>query len=149
MKSFIFITIMLIVLNGFTGCAMKGGVLGVKDLGEVKDKYTPIYINKLPEPELAYIKSANNLLIVTVDGDRKVPFYEVMVGKGIDSIKIKEGNHSIGGWLGVDINIGTVYYKAGHEYFIDYAKKPGYRGTDIHYWIKDITENKIVYGKEI
>ncbi len=107
-------------------------------------KYSPVYIDKAPDSELAYIKSADHLIIVTVDGERKVNFVKVMAGSGIDSIKIKEGNHTILGSLGVDINIGKVFYKKGHEYFIDYAKE----GQRIHYWVKDLTEDKVVYGKE-
>lgn len=135
----------------FTGCASKGsGLLGVQDNGIVKEQYSPMYIDKLQESELAYVKSAENLIIVSVDGTRISPFYEVMLGQGADSIKIKEGSHTLMGFLGVDINIRKVFLQAGHEYFIDYTKKPGnYGRTKIHYWIKDLTDDKVVYGKEV
>lgn len=129
-----------------SGCGMfKGGLLGVKDNGEVKSEYSPVYIDKAPDSELAYIKSADNLIIVTVNGERKVNFAKVALGQGIDSIKIKEGYHIIMLHLGMDIHIGKTFYKKGHEYFIDYAKK----NRKVYYWVKDITENKVVYGKEM
>ncbi len=148
MKKMLF-TMMISTLF-LSGCGtLKGGALGITDNGEVKSHYSPVYIDKAPDSELAYIKSANNLIIVTVDGERKVNFIKVMAGKGIDSIKIKEGYHTIICYLGVDINIGKVFYKKGHEYFIDYSKgDTSYGRQKIHYWVKDLTENKIVYGKE-
>jgi hypothetical protein len=117
----------------------------VADYGEEKKAYNPMYIDFLDDSELAFIKSADNLIIFSVNNERKVSPFKVTMGKGLDSIKIREGNHRISAWLGVDINIGKVFYKAGHTYFIDYAKKGDY----VHYWVKDLTDNKIVYGKEI
>lgn len=149
MKKLLLSTILLGILFGFVGCATSGGLLGVKNNGIVKKLYNPLYIDKDEDSKLAYIKAAENLIIVTVNGDRKTPFYKVMIGQGIDSIKIKEGTHTIKGWLGIDINIGSTYYKAGHDYFIDYKRESVSRGTKISYWIKDLTDNKIVYGKEV
>jgi hypothetical protein len=135
---------------GVAGCSLSGGLLDVKYFGEYKSTYSPLYINQLEESKLAYVKSANHLIIVAVDGTKVTPFYEVTVGQGIDSIKIEEGYHAIKGFLGVDIKIGRVYLKAQHEYFIDYIRKPGdYGRTKIYYWVKDLTDNKIVYREEL
>lgn len=150
MKKMSLSLLFLIIILNISGCSLKGGFLGVTNVGEPRESYEPVYIDKAPESELAYIKTAGGIIIVSVDGDRKVNFAKVMVGIGIDSIKIKEGEHTIDGFIGADVRIGTVYYKKGHEYLIDYAKgSSSYGRQTVHYWVKDLTNNKIVYGKEI
>lgn len=138
------LSILLIGLN-FNGCIYKVAY------DSMNDGYNKIYyIDKLPESELALIKTTEPLIIVIVDNERKVNFAKVTIGIGIKSMKIKEGNHTIMAYNGVDINIGKVFYKKGHEYLIDYKiGDTNYGKTKIHYWVKDITDNKIVYGEEI
>jgi len=114
--------------------------------GEPRQSYSPLYLDKTtPEEELAFIKAADKVILISVDGVRKVNFAKVMFGKGLNSIKIKEGFHTLlGSFQERGLRIGKTFYKANHEYFIDYAVSDGY----IHYWVKDLTENKIIYGKE-
>ncbi|HIC44677.1 MAG TPA: hypothetical protein EYO73_10495, partial [Sulfurimonas sp.] len=79
MKKFILGLLSIFIVVGVTGCSMKGGLLGVKDFGEQKDEYSPMYIDKLEDSKLAYIKSSKNLIIVIVDDKRITPFYKVIV----------------------------------------------------------------------
>lgn len=117
-----------------------------KQLGEPKANYEPKYINKLSEDNLAYIKVAKELGIWRVDRNREANFINVMLSGGLDSIKVKEGKHTLSlSFKGKDIHIGQVYYKKGHEYFVDYV----FEGKRIYYWVKDINTNDVVYGKEI
>jgi len=145
MKKYLYV--FAVSLLFISGCASNSsGLLGVKDDGELKEQYEPpLAIDDAPISEQALIKAADNLIIVKVDGERYSNFAKVMIGQGVTSVRVREGEHTIMGSLGVDLNIGRVYYKKGHEYFIDYAK----RHPKIHYWVEDLTENKIVYGKKI
>jgi len=138
-KSILLVSVVVAVM--MTGCGLKNG--------EIKESYKPVSIDNAQESDQAYIKAAGKLLIWSVDGVRKVNFVKLSIGIGIDSIKIKEGYHTLRGTLGVDINIGKVFYKKGHEYLIDYAYGDRkYGRQEIHYWVMDLTDNKVVYGKE-
>lgn len=144
MQKYFYLLIVSMLL--LSGCApMKGGFSGGKDDGELKASYKPLAIDDGPVSELAVIKAADNLIIVTVDGKRYSNFVKVMVGKGVAAVIVKEGRHTILGFLGVDLNIGSVFYKKGHEYFIDYAR----RSPKVHYWVEDLTTGEIVYGKKV
>jgi hypothetical protein len=113
--------------------------------GELKDSYSPVAINNADVNNSATIKVADGIIIWKVDGERQVNFLKVMFGNGFDSIIVTEGKHSFSGsFKGKDINVGQVYYKSGNEYLLDYVVK----GDRIHYWIKDLTTNEVVYGKE-
>jgi len=145
MKRLIYILSIIFIGLNFNGCVYK---MAYDSMNSEYDKV--YYIDKLKESELALIKTTEPLIIVTVDNKRKVNFAKVTIGIGIKAMKIKEGIHTIMGYKGVDINIGKVFYKKGHEYLIDYKiGDTSYGRTKIHYWVKDITTNEIVYGKEI
>lgn len=116
--------------------------------GQPKPLYNPTSIDGASENKGALIKVANGLIIWKVDGERKVNFVKAMFGKGLDSIIVKEGIHTLSCSKGMDVNIGAIKYKSGHEYFIDYLEVKDGSRRSIHYWVIDITDNKIVYGKE-
>ena len=132
----------LFIILGLTGC----GVSYYE--GQLKSSYNPTSMNGASKDKGALIKVADGLIIWKVDGERKVNFVKVMFGKGLDSIIVKEGKHTLSCSRGIDVNIGTINYKSGHEYFIDYIEVKDGDRRSIHYWVKDITDNKIVYGKE-
>jgi len=117
-----------------------------KVLGEPKPRYKPTYIDQVAETELAYIKVANGLGIWSVDNKRIVSAARLMFGNGVDSVKVKEGTHSFRArYKKTDFTVGTAKYEKGHEYFLDYVAY----SSKIFYWVKDMTTNKVVYGKEI
>jgi hypothetical protein len=132
------ITIMFIVI--FTGCFGKNYIYG-----QFKSNYNTVNLYGGSKEKGALIKVADDLIIWEVDGIRKVNVFKLMFGKGIDSLILKEGKHTLGlSFFGTDINIGEVYYKPGHEYFINYLVVK----SKIYYWIEDLKNNKVVYGKK-
>jgi hypothetical protein len=96
--------------------------------------------------EEVFIKTAKGLSFWRVDNDRKASAMKVLAsGKGINNVVLMAGNHTLGGLVsGQQINIGTVDYKAKHEYLVDYLIED----KMIYYWVKDLTDNVVVYGKE-
>ncbi|QFR49550.1 hypothetical protein FJR48_07310 [Sulfurimonas lithotrophica] len=117
-----------------------------KVLGEPKARYKPTYVDKIPESELAYLKLANGVGIWSVDGKRIVSAARLMFGNGDDSVKIKEGPHNFRlRYKKTDFTLGTAHYEKGHEYFLDYVAN----SSSISFWVKDMTTNKVILGKEI
>jgi hypothetical protein len=113
--------------------------------GEQRGSYTPVAINNADVNNSATIKVADGIIIWKVDGERQVNFLKVMFGSGFDSILVTPGKHSFSGSLkGKDINVFNTNYKSGHEYLLNYVIK----SDTIHYWVKDLTSNEVVYGKE-
>jgi len=96
--------------------------------------------------EEAVINTSNGLSIWEVDGDRKVSAIKIMAaGTGLNSFLFSEGTHTIGGLVNKrQIRIGSVNYKAKHEYLIDYLIED----RKIYYWVKDLTDDVVVYGRE-
>jgi len=115
-------------------------------VGKVQSSYSPVSIDGANVNDSATVKTARGLIIWKVDRDRKVSIPKVMFGKGLDSILVTEGEHSIGGSLkGTDINISKTHYKSGHEYIINYV----INGDQIRYWVKDLTNDEVIYGTEV
>jgi len=135
------ISIMLLVLLSIviSGC-------GSKVLGEPKSAYKPVYIDKVHESELAFVKASSKLGFWSVDGKRIVNATRLLFGNGADSVKVKEGKHSFRlQYKKTTISLGSAYYKKGHEYLVDYVEYD----KKIHYWVKDLNTNEIIVGKEI
>jgi hypothetical protein len=66
-------------------------------------------------------------------------------GVGLNSVLFSEGTHTIGGMVVKrQLKIGSVDYKAKHEYLIDYVIED----KKIYYWVKDLTDNVVVYGTD-
>ncbi|WP_324172728.1 hypothetical protein [Sulfurimonas sp.] len=136
MRKLLYGIITLTMIIGYTGCSSREPKL--------------VNIGKAPKEESSIIKTAGSLRIRQVDGKRVISlFNKLIVGAGHRSIMVKEGQHTIfcaynnGGAL-ANVNVGKVNYLAGHEYIIDYQIE----GRKIRYWVKDLTDNKIVLGKE-
>ena len=137
------ITLIILVTLMFSGCASQS-----ISQGGLKESYKPVAINNVEETDAALIKAASGLSIWKVDGERQVNGFKLLVKGGYDSILLSEGFHTISGSMGRDVNIGKTYYKKGHEYLIDYLKVMNGQSGKIYYWVKDMTEGKVVYGKE-
>ena len=142
MKKIITGIMILSIILGLSGCGASYYE------GQLKSSYNPISMNGASKDKGAIIKVADGLIIWKVDEERKVSFVKVMFGKGLDSIVVNEGKHTLSCSRGMDINIGSINYKSGHEYFIDYLEIVDGRRKSIHYWVKDLTDNKIIFGKE-
>lgn len=134
----------LVVMFSFSGCSSKSYMEA-----EMRSEYKPVNVDNKPIEDSALIKVADGMIIWAVDGDRKVNFAKVMFGSGLDSIYVSEGEHFISCSRKYDVNIGKTFYKAGHEYFIDYLEEKSSDRIKIYYWIKDLTDNKVVFGKEL
>lgn len=137
------LSVILLVLSILSGCASQSFIEG-----ELQSKYKPVAIDGALENESAIIKVASGLSLWKVDGVRQVNGFKLLFKGGYDSILLKEGFHRISVSMGRDIHIGKTYYQKGHEYLIDYLKVMNGNSGKIHYWVKDITDGKIVYGKE-
>ncbi len=118
---------------------------------DVRSEYYPFAVENVKEDKAATIKTVNGVSIFKVDDNRIANLFEAMAGKH-DSILVAEGSHTLVGSkrsTGRDMYIGKAFYQANHEYLIDYIEEREGRTITTHYWVKDITENKIVFGKEI
>ena len=133
----------LLVISLFSGCASQSF-----SEGGLKESYKPVAINNVDKSDAALIKAATGLSIWKIDGERQVNGFKVLFKGGYDSVLLSEGFHTISGTMGRDVNIGRTYYKKGHEYLIDYLKVMNGRSGKIYYWVKDMTDGKVVYGKE-
>ncbi len=142
------ITVMiLLIILSFTGCSSKF------INGEMKSSYTPLKVGKNIETQSAIIKVADGLLVWKVDGEETTSKFQLflpyIISNRTYSVIVDEGNHSISIKYYANNSMATMYfkeimYKSNHEYFIDYI----IYDSIINYWIKDLTDNKIVYGKE-
>lgn len=94
----------------------------------------------------AVVNTSEGMSIWEVDGDRRVSAIRIMsTGVGLNSVLFSEGTHTIGGMVKKrQLKIGAVDYKAKHEYLIDYIIED----ETIYYWVKDLTDNVVVYGKD-
>ncbi|WP_415398300.1 hypothetical protein [Sulfurimonas sp. CS5] len=119
-----------------------------------KDTYTPTKINvteKYSKNDVALIKVADGISIWEVDGERKVNAFKMILGlSGLDSILIPEGDHRFACRKkyrsGYNIRINNTFFKGGHEYLVDYLQVDDKK---IYYWVEDLTDGKIVYGKKV
>lgn len=118
--------------------------------GEVRSSYSPVAINVDESNNKAVtIKTADDLIIWKVDNKRKVNALEIIFGGGLDSILLPEGKHSLtASTSGVDLRINSFNYIGGHEYFIDYVSATNGERKRVVYWVKDLTEDKVVLRKE-
>ena len=139
MKKIVYLVVAFAIALGFSGCGTKYYE------GELRSSYMPEVINNASKDKSALIKVASGMTIWKVDRERKVNFLKMLFSGGLDSIIVEEGKHTISCSRKRDINIGSVMYKAGHEYLIDYTEVGGKK---IYYWVKDLTDNIVVYGKE-
>ncbi len=126
-----------------TGCSSKSYFEG-----DIRDAYEPTSINGAQKGTSALVKTAAGISIWKVDGKREVSAFNVLVSGGLDSILLTEGYHTIGCTRRGDINIGKTYYKKEHEYLIDYLEEKDGSRRRVYYWVKDLTEDRVVYGEE-
>ena len=135
------ITSLLVIVSGCTSY----------NAGEVRSSYKPLIIDVDTTSEnIVTIKTADGLDIWKVDNKRKVNFIKMMFSGGLDSIVISEGRHSlVASSNGVDLRISSFNYIGGHEYFIDYVSAKSGESIRVIYWVKDLTEEKVVLGKEV
>ena len=122
--------------------------------GNVKTSYNPQSVNGVSIEHNALIKVTDGFTIWQVDKVRLIDNFQVnfLFGKRVDSIIIKEGQHTIytklyaadKGYLNINIYFKNFTVKSNHTYLIDYI----ITGNQVFYWIKDLTENKVVYGTE-
>ncbi|TXR52101.1 hypothetical protein [Reinekea thalattae] len=118
--------------------------------GELKDSYTPTAIDVADDNNVAIVKVADGLTIWKVDGDRKVGIFKMLFRKGLDSLLLSEGDHYLTGSIkGKDLRIKQASYVGGHEYFIDYLTVTVGDRMTVYYWIKDLTDDKVILGREI
>ena len=134
------ITCMLLIVSGCTSY----------NAGELRSSYTPLAINVDESNEKTVtIKAADGLDIWKVDNKRQVNFIKLMFLGGLDSVLLPEGKHSLMATsITGDLRIPSYYYVGGHEYLIDYVSKDSGDRKKIVYWVKDLTDDKVVLGKE-
>lgn len=137
MKKFGALLLMTIMV---IGCASNS-------ISQMRESYTYTSIEGADKENGAIIKCGQGTYIWAVDGNRKVSALQLLLSgnEGLDSIIIKDGYHSISAAVrSGGFEIGTVKYESGHEYFIGtYAN-----GNKLHYWVEDLTTQKVVYGKK-
>lgn len=135
------ITCMLVIVSGCTSYSA----------GELRDSYSPFVVyGQESNDKVATVKAASGLTIWSIDHVRKVSAVKKYFGGGLDSVLLPEGKHTLkAAKSGVNLNISTFYYVSGHEYFIDYVYKKSGGSKRVYYWVKDLTEDKVVLGKEI
>jgi hypothetical protein len=137
---------LFIILN-LTGC-------GSYRNGQLIPSYKPTNLTTKADKG-ALIKVAQDFTIYKVDDNRIVSILNSLnpFGKTIYAINVDEGKHTI--WLDLYLkgkgyenkstSMHDVYFKNNHEYLIGYA----ILNMRVLYWIKDITDDKVVYGREI
>ena len=131
------ILIAIFSISLLSGCATK------YTTSNVLDNYTPY--NMAPNiQETAILKAVKGTKFWAVDGNRIASIIDVMLGNAHDSIVLPTGPHTISASKGIDLDIGTVNYKAGHEYLLATFQA----GKRIHFWIEDKTTNETIWGKK-
>lgn len=126
------------------GCASISYSAGVE-----REEYDPVIVGDATAENSALVKAVGGLYIFKVDRERIANFAKVAMGLGPDSVRVREGTHTMSCTYGRDLHIGAVNYKAGHEYLIDFASRKDGNRVKIYYWVKDLTDNEVVYGKEV
>ncbi len=146
MKKTILISLLLLIGFVVTGCGVK------YRSGEVRSLYEPIKVDNVEKNQGALIKVVQNFIINRVD-NRSIPgdfSMENRFNQNVYSLIVKEGKHSIwaklylSGYYPQNAYFNDVEYKANHEYIIDYFVA----NHRVYYWVKDVTDNKVVYGTE-
>jgi hypothetical protein len=139
--------IALFIILNLTGC-------GSYRNGQLIPSYKPTNLTTKADKG-ALIKVAQDFTIYKVDDNRIVSILNSLnpFGKTIYAINVDEGKHTI--WLDLYLkgkgyenkstSMHDVYFKNNHEYLIAYA----ILNMRVLYWIKDITDDKVVYGREI
>ena len=125
------------------GCSSKSYFEGNPRAG-----YEPVPIDGAKKETAALVKAADGIGIWKVDGKREASFIKVMASGGYDSILLNEGYHTITCHRRGDLAIGRTFYKKGHEYLIDYLEERDGNRRRVYYWVKDLTEDEVVYGSE-
>ena len=164
MKFFFLLSSFIILF--FSGCSTR-----IVE-GKLKSNYDPLYIDvntSVDKSKVAYIKATDGIIIYKVDGKKlkSKPRKYLIIKRGAqDSVVIKGGNHSIvvrhDSAADVKTYDGYRFYvtakntrlisnfKAGHEYIIHgIAKVVPQSHSESYIWVKDITEDKIILGKEV
>ena len=114
--------------------------------GESRASYKPVVVGDVDNNERAIIKPAKGFYVRNVDGKRVVNVVTTAMGGGHKSVSLSAGKHRLGLFFNSNVvNVGEIDYQAGHEYFIDFF----YAEPQVYYWVKDLTLNKIVWGREM
>ncbi len=138
---------LLISLLAIAGCSKSYSYFEAS----ARTEYFPFAVKNVEKGKAAFIKAADGVSIFKVDGERVANMFEAMAGKH-DSVLVAEGSHTLVCSLrsnGRDMYIGKAFYKANHEYLVDFASENDGRTTTTHYWVKDLTDNKVIFGKEM
>jgi len=144
MNKTMFGAICFILAIGLVGCGSK------IEQGSAKDSYNPKVMSTGSMEKSAVVKVADSLYLWQVDGKKLVGRFKMNMfgGSGPDSVRVNEGVHSIyfkKKKIENNFYIKNVSLQGKHEYLINYIIKSGM----IHYWVEDLTDNKVVYGKKI
>jgi hypothetical protein len=139
--------IALFIILNLTGC-------GSYKNGQLIPSYKPTNLTTKVDKG-ALIKVAQRFTIYKVDTTTLVNAFSLMssFGKTVYAINVDEGKHTIWlklflkskGYENTTTSMHNIYFKNNHEYLINYA----ITNMRISYWIKDITDDKVIYGREI
>lgn len=143
----VIVGVMLLGMVGISGCS---SVSFTK--GEILDEYMPEDIGVVNEKNAAVVKVTSGLFIWKVDKDEIVSKFDrnFRFGKRPYAVRVVEGKHDI--YLmgsGGNMLIKGLSTVAGHEYLIENLTKMERYGGKIYYWVRDLTDGTIVYGKEM
>jgi len=159
MRKIVYWLTIILALLSITGC----GATYVS--GNIKESYSPEYININKGEDNALIKVAEDLYIWKVDdkelvGSAKRAFLiAAQAALGVlmidisapDSLVVKEGKHTIfimKKGRGYHLSIQNMPFEKEHEYLINFIERKNGESFRIYYWMEDLTENKVVYGKK-
>jgi len=127
--------------------------------GEIKDSYSPKSIDNAKDDNAAVVKLAGGLYVWKVDRQELVGSFKrgfSLAGNLIgmdepDSLILNEGSHSL--FLtkqGREYSMAILQFpfKRNHEYLVGYIEKNNGNYHKIMYWMEDVTEGQVVYGKK-
>jgi hypothetical protein len=139
--------IIVLFMTGITGCS---SVSFTK--GEILDEYVPMDIGVVSDKDAAIVKVTSGLFIWKVDKQEIVGKFRrnLHLGSKPYAVRVVEGKHDI--YLmsdGSNILVKGLSTVAGHEYLIESLIKMERYSSKIYYWVRDLNDGTIVYGKEM
>ena len=140
MKKIFIVSITIFLMLNLISCSSK-----IYKEGQIKSSYNSVMIGNAHSSNDPFIMVANGLFIRKIDNNVVSTVKDLMSKNAVDAVVVKSGIHSITAHNQIDIDIGNVNYKKGHEYLVDYLQVNG----RVYFWVKDLTVNKVVYGKEV
>lgn len=139
--------LMILIMATIAGCSSVNFTKG-----EILDEYMPEDIGVVGDKNAAIVKVTSGLFIWKVDKQEIVSKFDrnFRFGKRPYAVRVVEGKHDIylmGG--GGNMLIKGFAAVAGHEYLIENLSKMERYSGKIYYWVRDLTNGTIVYGKEV